>query len=75
MASKINMKDHNFLLGRRIQRLRQQKGITQERLAEELKISLTHLAMVETGKNAPSLRLVYKIADTIGVKIKELFDF
>ncbi len=75
MASKINMKDRNFLLGRRIQRLRQQKGITQERLAEELKISLTHLAMVETGKNAASLRLVYRIADTIGVKIKELFDF
>lgn len=75
MFNKNPLRDRDYLLGRRIQRIRQKKGITQERLAEELKISITHLAMVETGKSTPSLKLVYKIADTLDVKVEELFKF
>jgi len=69
------LRNRDYLLGRRIQRLRQKKGITQERFAEELKVSQTHLALIETGKNMPSLKLVYKIADTLDVKTEELFKF
>ena len=36
--------------GRRIQKLRREKGLTQEQLAERLNVSTVHLAKIETGK-------------------------
>ena len=37
-------------IGRRIQKLRREKGLTQEQLAERLNVSTVHLAKIETGK-------------------------
>jgi len=49
-------------IGRRIQRLRRAKGLTQERLAEELNISVVHLAKIENGKRGCSLDILVDIA-------------
>jgi len=75
MSAPNPLKNRDYLLGRRIQRIRQKEGITQERFAEELKVSITHIAQIETGKSRPSLELVYKMADTLSVKVEELFKF
>ncbi len=69
------LRDKDYLLGKRIQHLRIKRGLTQEKLAELAKVSITHLSMVEAGKSTPSLKLVYKISDKLDVKLKEVFDF
>ena len=45
-------------LGLRIKSLRTEKGLTQEKLAEALGISLEHIGKIERGKRTPSLDLV-----------------
>ena len=69
------LRDKDYLLGKRIQHLRIKRGLTQERLSEMVKVSMTHLSMIEAGKSTPSLKLVYKIADKLDVKLREIFDF
>ena len=69
------MRNKYYLLGRRIQYIRQKRGFTQERLAEELGITLSHLGAVEVGIKSPSLKLIFDIADILNVKVEELFRF
>ncbi len=62
-------------LGKHIKALRQEKGITQEQLAELLSISRTHMGHIEQGRKSPSLDLLEKIAKKLGVKVKDIFPF
>lgn len=61
-------------LGRKIHDLRE-KQYTQEVFSEMIDISREHLAKIETAKRSVSLDLLIKIADTLNVKVKDLFDF
>ncbi len=45
-------------LGLRIKSLRTEKGLTQEKLAESLGISVEYVGKIERGKRTPSLELV-----------------
>jgi len=58
----------------RIRNLRQQKGLSQERLAEEAGIHRTYLGGIETARRNPSLRNIIRIAGALGVPVKELFE-
>lgn len=49
-------------LGLRIKSLRTEKGLTQEKLAEALGVSLEHIGKIERGKRTPSLDLVIAMA-------------
>jgi len=60
-------------LGKKIQRLRKNIGLTQEELAERINISRTHMGHIEQGRKAPSLKVLNKLAHTLKVKISELF--
>lgn len=62
-------------LGKRIQKLRKERGLTQEEMAEKLNISRTHMGHIEQGRKAPSLKLMDKIARVLKVKVQELFPF
>ena len=65
----------DYRLGRRIQRVRKDKAITQETLAEKIGVSTTWIGYIETAYRKPSLKLLYKIARALGVKVKDLFPF
>lgn len=62
-------------LGRRLQKVRQDKGLTQEELAEKLGVSTTWIGYIETGYRVPNLKMVYRIANALGVKVKDIFPF
>jgi len=62
-------------LGNRIAQLRREKKLTQEKLAEKTDYSVEFISLVERGINAPTVEGCEKIAKSLRVKVKELFDF
>ena len=59
-------------LGRNLQRLRQEKGWSQEELAEEAGLHRTYVSGVERGVRNPTVLIVAKLADALGVSPGEL---
>jgi transcriptional regulator with XRE-family HTH domain len=62
-------------LGRRIAALRHDADLTQSKLAEKTGYSLEFISLVERGINAPSVDGLERIAKTLRVSVKDLFDF
>lgn len=60
-------------IGKKIVKYREQKKITQEKLAYENDFSKGYLSDIEAGKKLPSLLLLEKIAEALEVDIKDLF--
>lgn len=55
--------------GKRIQNLRKQKSMTQEKLAEKLNISVSNLGKIETGYSGVSIDLVIEMAMFFSVSL------
>jgi transcriptional regulator with XRE-family HTH domain len=70
MASEISK-----LLGKRIRHLRSVKGLTQSELAEECELSDNFIALLERGRNSPSIFTLEKLARAFRVSMEELFAF
>ena len=69
------MSEIKKLLGKRIKEIRNKRGITQEKLAEMIDIGTPNISYIETGKNAPSIETLGKIAKALKVKPYELYMF
>lgn len=61
-------------IGQFIKELRKEKGITQEKLAERLKVSGRTVSRWETGSNMPDISLLVEIADFFDVDVRELIE-
>ncbi|MCI8360598.1 MAG: helix-turn-helix transcriptional regulator [Clostridiales bacterium] len=66
--------NHRFFLHLNITRFRRERGWTQERFAEEVEISVGHLARLEAPYSdaEPSFALLCRIAFTLGVEVADL---
>lgn len=49
--------------------------MTQEQFSELLDISIDFLSLVERGLNAPSFESIEMFSITLGIPVKDLFDF
>ena len=67
------MKINYSAVGLRIRKLRRQKFWTQEKLAEKVDISRTHMSRIETADCAVSLDVVFELADALSVEPYKLF--
>ena len=70
-----SLKDMSVQLGQKIQKLREQRKLSQETLAEKLDISRTYIAYIETGSRTPSLKVLHNISNIFDVKMEDLFKF
>jgi transcriptional regulator with XRE-family HTH domain len=59
--------DWKALVGANIRKLRVRKKLSQEQLAHDSEIDLTYLGGIERGKRNPSLLVLVRIADQLGV--------
>ena len=59
--------------GLKVQQLRKQKGLSQEKFALSIDMDRTYFASVEAGKRNIAIRNIQKIADGLGVSLSELF--
>ncbi|NUW30964.1 helix-turn-helix transcriptional regulator [Nonomuraea sp. SMC257] len=60
------------VLGGHIQALRRDRGLTLQQLAEAADVSLSMLSSVERGQKAPTIVVLARIADGLGVPLAEL---
>ena len=58
--------------GRRIQKLRKGKGLTQEQLASLLKVTDRHIRSVESGERNASIDLLVSLSDIFNVSLDYL---
>lgn len=64
--------DWRAIVGGNVRRLRLERGLTQEQLAFEAKIDLTYVGGIERAVRNPSLLVMARIAETLGVLPAEL---
>lgn len=62
------------MLGENIQKCRNQRGFTQEQLAEKIGVNRVNLAYYESGTKIPSLAVTKKIADELNCSMDWLLD-
>jgi len=61
--------------GKKLQKVRKSKGISQEELAARLSMHRTYIGMVERGERNPTIRTLYKVAKALKVESSELLPF
>lgn len=60
-------------LGKKIQRVRNKTGMTQEQVAEKVGISRAYMGYIEQGRYSASLEVIEKVARALKVKVSDLF--
>jgi transcriptional regulator with XRE-family HTH domain len=59
--------DMRKLVGRNVKRVRQEKGLTQEQLAELSGFSQQYISGLEQGRRNPTVVSLYELATALGV--------
>jgi transcriptional regulator with XRE-family HTH domain len=57
-----------------VRRLRKERGLTQEKLAQEAGLVLSDIARIETLRRDPGVKVVAKIAHGLGCETSALFE-
>ena len=63
---------NNYITGAAIKRLREEKGITQTQLAEQIGVGSKAVSKWETAKGLPDITLIEPLAKALGVSVAEL---
>lgn len=61
--------------GEKLKKLRLEKNLSQEMLANDADIPINQIGRIERAEISTSLSTIYKIAKALNVQIIELFDF
>ena len=64
---------HLRALGRRIQELRKDRNLTQDRLAERCSLTLNYIGKIERGEAQPTLGALFSIATALKSNFSALF--
>jgi len=58
--------------GRNVARIRSQRGLSQDKLAEEADLDRTYVSGIERGVRNPGIKTVLRIAGALGVSVADL---
>ncbi|MCR4657172.1 MAG: helix-turn-helix transcriptional regulator [Lachnospiraceae bacterium] len=56
-----------------VEKLRKERGLSQEEFAKIIRVSRQTISSIENGKYNPSLDLAFTIADYFGMTIEDIF--
>lgn len=71
---KVTTIEHVYTeLGKRIVKARNDKRMSQEKLAAESGIDRSHMGFIEQGRRKPTLSTLFKIVKTLGISLEQLF--
>lgn len=57
----------------KLEEIRKQRGVTQEQLAADLKVSRQTIGSLENGRYNPSILLALKISRYFGMTVEDIF--
>ena len=60
-------------IAKKVKRLRLERGISQEKLAESINMSREHISCIERGKNLTSVETLYYLAEFFQINIEDFF--
>ena len=63
---------NNYLIGNRIREARENKNLTQEKLAERVNLSQNAISNIESGRACPSLKSIVAITSALDISIDNL---
>lgn len=69
-----NLQDLYTDIGRKIRKMRNDRGWSQEELANKADTGLTYISEIENGKGSPGIEILWRIASAFGVDVKELLE-
>lgn len=58
--------------GALVRTLREERGLTQDQLAERAGVSATYIGFIERGDNVPTLTIILQIASALKVRSSDL---
>ena len=58
--------------GRNVARIRDERGFSQDKLAEKADLDRTYLSGIERGVRNPGIKIVIRLADALGVTVDQL---
>ena len=60
-------------LGEAIKKARLDMNLTQEKLAEMVSVTPTHLKQLEAGRRCPSIEIMYQLATILNISVDAIF--
>ncbi|NER15102.1 helix-turn-helix domain-containing protein [Leptobacterium flavescens] len=73
--SKERILEYKKNFGLRVRELRESKGFSQLDLASEINVEKTSISRIENGRTNVTLVTAVKLANALGVELKNLFEF
>jgi transcriptional regulator with XRE-family HTH domain len=68
------LKEKTIYIGKVIRPLREEKGMTQEKLANEINLDRSYLSEIERDLKAPSVYTIFKLTKGLGIPPGELIE-
>ena len=69
------MSDLKTKFGKRLKQIWEERGLTQNQLAELVGVEPITISNIEVGRNAARFTTIEKLANALKVRAKDLFDF
>lgn len=66
-------KTSKIKIGNNIQKIRKSNGYTQEKLAEEIEVSVRYISDIEQDKSKPSYEVLIKICNVFQISLDQIF--
>jgi len=61
-------------LSKNVRRIRTERGLTQEQVADAGGLALSDVGRIERGQRDPGVRVLVRVARGLGISVKELLD-
>lgn len=73
----MTVSEQEFLkkLGAKIAKLRKERGFSQLDICAEIEMEKSNLSSIENGRQNVTSLYLYKIAQAIGVEVKDFFEY
>jgi transcriptional regulator with XRE-family HTH domain len=62
------------IFGKNLQRIRKEKGLSQQELADECDIERSTIARIESGTYGAGLHVIFAIAEALNISVGVLFE-
>jgi transcriptional regulator with XRE-family HTH domain len=69
------MTDLKKKFGQRVKKIRQNRNLSQEELAEKIDIAVNNMGKIERGESFVTAVTLEKLANVLGVKVEDFFKF